>query len=84
MQQETMTWKDDRDRGSDLKSSTFRRISIHRHRDHDPEVWLMSVHELGIKDQTLNSLELEDAKAEAVEKLRDFLLGCLNEVDTLI
>lgn len=55
------------------------RVTVHRHRHYDPDVWLLSCHPF-FDCKVLNNKELEEAKAEAIELVRSRLLLMLNSL----
>jgi hypothetical protein len=49
------------------------RIVVTRHRDHDPDAWLLCCRELGIDLRQLESKDIDSAKSEAICKIHDTL-----------
>lgn len=52
------------------------RLTVHRHFDWPPDVWLFSVDQLDIRNQTLQARDEDEAKTEALGHLR-IAVGCI-------
>lgn len=56
------------------------RIGVHRHIHHDPDVWILTCYEVGIREHELKEKDLEKAKGEALEFVRAWLARVLRSL----
>lgn len=84
-----LTWKDTTSHSRGATDRTPRewtcqtktlRVVLHRRRLDDPKVWFMSCSDINIDGRRLEAVDVDDAKAEALELLRANLRNLLAEV----
>ena len=59
-------------------------ITIHRHRDYDPDIWLVSCYELSISQHKLKNKELNQAKNEALLIVKNAIEILRSDINKLI